>query len=334
MSKPISDYGIIGDTHSCALVARNGDIDWLCWPRHDSPALLTALLDDQWGGRASVSLNGLSPSARSYRPDTAILETIFAGAHARARLTDCMPVHPPSTSSETGPDGDVHSRVVRLLDCIKGVVHGQLRIRITPDYGRTFACPVEDGYGMRLCGDGITIRITGSHEMIIVGGTICMNVQLTAGESAFLAMTLEADGAAPPVDTIADARCCIHRTEQYWRRWSDGIRYDGHYREAVVRSAVTLKLLTYSPTGAIIAAATTSLPEAVPGNRNFDYRYSWVRDASFTVTAFSNLGLTREASEYLRFLRQADGSNGRELSLLYGIDGPIPPETTLDHLPG
>jgi GH15 family glucan-1,4-alpha-glucosidase len=334
MSKPISDYAIIGDTHSSALIARNGDIDWLCWPRHDSPAIFTRLLDDARGGRSSIQIVGGASDRRRYRPNTAILETDLAGPSGRARLIDCMPVHPPSTRAENGPDGDVQSRLVRLLECTEGHVQGTLRVRISPDYGRAIALPIEEDGALWLRGDGISIRITGSHPMLCIGGTICLDFRLAEGEKAFLAMTYDGEDDLPALATIEDAVACIERSELYWSRWSDGIRYDGDYRDAVVRSAITLKLLTYSPTGAIIAGATTSLPEAVPGNRNYDYRYSWIRDASFTVTAFCNLGLVREAAEYLRFLRDADGTGGRELKLLYGIDGPIPPEQTLDHLPG
>jgi GH15 family glucan-1,4-alpha-glucosidase len=334
MSKPISDYAIIGDTHSSALIARNGDIDWLCWPRHDSPAIFTWLLDDVRGGRSSVQIVGGASDRRRYRPETAILETDFAGPSGRARLTDCMPVHPPSTRAESGPDGEVQSRLIRLLECTKGQVQGTLRVRISPDYGRAIALPTEEDDVLWFHGDGLSIRVTGSHPLLCIGGTVCMDFQLAQGERAFLAMTYDGEHDVPPLDTLEHAAACIERTEGYWSGWSDRICYDGAYREAVVRSAITLKLLTYSPTGAIIAAATTSLPEAVPGNRNYDYRYSWIRDASFTVTAFCNLGLAREAAEYLRFLRKADGTHGRELKLLYGIDGPIPPEQTLDHLPG
>jgi GH15 family glucan-1,4-alpha-glucosidase len=159
-------------------------------------------------------------------------------------------------------------------------------------------------------------------------------IDLRAGESAYLVLTHGEDGQAAAIEDWDGACMRLDATVRYWERWSERCTYRGPYREAVLRSVLCLKLLTYAPSGGIVAAATAGLPEAVPGNRNYDYRFTWMRDASFTVTAFAMLGYVREASEFLRFLREADGSFGRETRLLYAIDGAIPPEEALTHLSG
>jgi len=334
MSKPIADYAIIGDTHSCALVAKDGGIDWLCWPRHDSPAFFTRLLDEPEGGCATFHIDDGAPTGRHYQGDTAILETHFEASTGHADLIDFMPVHPPSTRTDTGPDGDAQSRIVRLAVCTEGSVDIHFALRVTPDSGSTVAMPFHNSDGWYVPYGGFTLRVTSSHAMICEGEWLRFNARLKNGERAFLAITLAVEHEVPAAETLDDAFALLDRTQNYWSAWCKGIHYDGNVRDAIMRSAITLKLLTYSPTGAIIAAATTSLPEAVPGNRNFDYRYSWVRDASFTVTAFCNLGLVREASEYIRFLREADGDSAKHLKLLFGIDGPVPEEQELSHLPG
>lgn len=334
MARPIADYALIGDTHSTALVAPDGSIDWLCWPRHDSPALLTRLLDEERGGAAWIALDEAAPAGRRYAGDTNILETRFGGARGAATLTDFMPVHPPDTRVEHGPDGEAQSRVVRILTCTRGEIAGAFMLRVTPDYGAAVAEPVERDAGWRFADGTLAVAATGSHAAGREGDALAMRFRLRAGETAFFAFTHDGGEAAPALGSIAEAADTLARTRRYWSEWSAQIRYDGPHAAAVRRSALVLKLLTYSPTGAIIAAATTSLPEAVPGNRNYDYRYSWVRDASFTVTAFCNLGLVREAAEYMRFLRDADASGGERLRLLYAIEGEVPEERTLDHLPG
>lgn len=333
MNAPLSDYAIIGDTHSTALISSEGSIDWLCWPRHDSPALLNRLLDASGGGFASIHLEDAQSAGREYLDDSNVLRTRFHADQGETSVIDMMALHPPSAPREEGPDGHAQGRVLRIVTCHTGDARGTLRLRLTPDYGLTTMVPTAfPAGGIDLAGAGLTIAVRGSHAITMEAGTLCMRFHLRAGEQAFLAFTNEGNGEPKTVETLADALADLERTRSYWQGWSAGITYEGRYRLAVVRSALILKLLTYAPTGAIVAAATTSLPEAVPGNRNFDYRYSWVRDASFTVTAFCNLGLNREAAEYLRFLRRASG--GYDLKLLYAIDGDMPPERPLPHLPG
>jgi GH15 family glucan-1,4-alpha-glucosidase len=332
MTKAISDYALIGDTHSSALVASDGRIDWLCWPHHDSPAVLTRLLDEQDGGYCAIELDDMTPTGRAYRGESTILDTAFAGPGKAVGLTDVMPVHPPSTHADHGPDGDAQGRIVRLLSAIRGRATGRFRLRLTPEFGRHTVTPASTETGWRLHGGDVTVDVTASHPIALRDGELVAEFDLAESGSAWIAFALVDKGRCAAPRSLEQVREEIAHTERYWKDWSARIRYDGAYRDAVVRSALTLKLLTYSPTGAIIAAPTTSLPEAMPGNRNFDYRYAWVRDANFTVTAFCNLGLVHEAGEYLRFLLHA--GDPAHLRLLHGIDGDVPPEIELPHLPG
>ena len=331
----ISDYGLIGDTQSTALIDRNGSIDWLCLPRHDSPALFLRLLDAEKGGSCGVDLQNLVSVSRRYVPDTNILETRYVTATGVAVLTDLMPVHPPETLAEEGPDGETESRVIRLVLCESGHVAGRFRVRPTFDYARGPCTATADGRRSTLFrSKGETLRATSTHAMLALDDRCESDWSLRQGEQACLVLTHGEDADTPALDGIDDALERLEHTRGYWQRWSSACTYDGPYRDIVLRSVLCLKLLTYSPTGAIIAAPTLGLPEAVPGNRNFDYRYTWLRDASVTVSSFVRLGYTREAAEYLRFLRHADPTHGRDLKLMYGIDGPVTPQETLDHLEG
>ncbi len=332
--EPIGDYALIGDTHSTALLARDGSIDWLCWPRHDSPALFLRLLDDQKGGSCRIDLEGLQDIKRRYLPQTNILETTFTTADGRAQLIDLMPVNPPSAEPEEGPDAEGESRLIRLIRCESGRIRGRFRIHPTFDYARAQATLREEsGSALFEAGDR-RLRALGSGTLRLDHPRAWFEFSLSEGESAFLVLTHGEDGERAGLDDLHGALERLDRTTRYWRAWSARCRYEGRYGDAVLRSALCLKLLTYSPSGGIIAAATTSLPEAVPGNRNYDYRFVWLRDASFTVRAFMALGYVRETAEFLRFLREADGSWGRDLRIMYAIDDAMPSEETLDHLEG
>lgn len=332
---PLSDYALIGDTHSTALIDRSGSIDWLCWPHHDSPAIFLRLLDARKGGACRIEFDGLTSVSRRYLPQTNILETSFVTRTGRATLIDLMPVNPPETLPEEGPDGDGESRLIRLLECVDGTVSGHFILRPTFDYAREACRPHLAGTGCVIFeSDALRLRATATHALRIEGDLARSDWTLPAGERSCLVLTHGPDDTAPAFDGVRDAVIRLDRTRRYWEQWSHTCSYHGPYREQVVRSALCLKLLTYAPTGAIIAAPTTALPEAVPGNRNYDYRFAWLRDSSFTVTAFTALGYVREAAEYLRFLRNAEPERGRGLKLMYGIDGPASEERTLDHLEG
>jgi GH15 family glucan-1,4-alpha-glucosidase len=332
--KPIEDYAVIGDTHSTALIARDGSVDWLCWPRHDSPALFLALLDDDKGGSCRIAFEGLRSTSRRYLPETNVLETTFVTETGSARLVDVMPVNPPTPEPEEGPDGEGESRLIRLLTCIDGHVAGRFLVHPTFDYARCDGIPIADGATVLFEAGKQRLRVNAAPEPRLDGAVAVSRFAIAAGETAYLVLTHGEDGERAAIDDFAGAERRVAATIDYWRRWSERCTYHGPYRDAVLRSALCLKLLTYSPSGAIVAAATAGLPEAVPGNRNYDYRFTWMRDATFTVTAFVMLGYVREASEFLRFLREADGSFGRDTKLLYGIAEAMPPEEELDHLSG
>lgn len=335
MYNPISDYALIGDTHTTALIARDGSIDWLCWPRHDSPALFLRLLDDETGGSCTVAFRDLTSLSRRYLPGTNVLETTFTTATGRARLVDLMPVDPPDTEPDEGPDGDGEDRLIRMLTCEAGRVEGGFRVHPTPDYARGDCIPVEDRGCVLFEAGAQRLRVVASHPLAVAGWQAAeARFALGEGETAYLVLTHGEDEARAGVADFAGAQARLDRTIRYWERWSARCTYRGPYREAVLRSALCLKLLTYAPSGGMVAAATAGLPEAVQGNRNYDYRFTWMRDASFTVTAFVALGYVREAAEFLRFLREADGSRGRDVRLMYGIDGDTPGEETLAHLKG
>ena len=335
MSLPISDYAIIGDTHTTALVSREGSIDWLCWPRHDSPALFLKLLDDDKGGACTVVFDDAVTSSRRYLPDTNIIETRFAGSGGVGVLTDFMPVCPPLDLPDEGPDGDAESRVIRLLECTEGAVEGRFVVRPTFDYARRTCTPLQEPDGSVLFEAGEhRVRVTSSAPVSVGRETAVIAFRLAAGERMHIVLTQGQDDEVPAVQEPDGARTRLEDTTRYWQDWIGRCTYDGPHAAAVRRSALFLKLMTYSPSGAIIAAPTLGLPEAVPGNRNYDYRYAWLRDASFTVTAFANLGYRREAQEYMRFLCTVDDSHGRAVQLMYGIDGAVPEETGLPHLSG
>ncbi|GJD48401.1 Trehalase [Methylobacterium crusticola] len=329
--RPIEDYAVIGDTRTTALVARDGAIDWLCWPRHDSPAVFLRLLDAEAGGCCGLALEGLRTTTRRYWPGTNILETTFVTATGRLRLVDAMPLHPLARVPDEGPDGAAEGRILRRLTCEEGAVAGRLHVRPTFDYARAAAGLAAQPDGSVLCrGGGEALRVAASVPLGLAGDRVEAPFSLAAGEEAWLVL---AHGEAGGLD-LAGAEASLDATRAYWEAWSGRCTYAGPHREAVLRSALVLKLLTHAPSGGIIAAATTSLPEAVPGTRNYDYRYVWMRDASFTVTAFVNLGYVREAAEFLRFLRDADATLGRDLRLMYGLGGAVPAEEILGHLRG
>lgn len=345
--KPIADYAVIGDTCTTALIARDGSLDWLCWPRHDGPAVFLALLDRERGGTCRLALDGLTGVTRRYLPGTNILETTFVTATGRAVLTDFMPLHPHEAVPEEGPDGHAQGRVVRRLACIAGRVSGHWFLRPTFDYARapTDAVAASETQ-LRFHGGGDAIRAACAVPLTLREGAAEGGFALTSGARADLVIAqgaknhgakqhgAENEDDAAGEGLTAEVDASLAATRAYWEAWSDRCTYEGPYRESVLRSALTLKLLTHGPSGGIVAAATAGLPEAVPGNRNYDYRYVWMRDASFTVTAFVNLGYDREAAEFLRFLREADTSRGRDLHLMYALKGPVPQEETLDHLRG
>jgi GH15 family glucan-1,4-alpha-glucosidase len=326
-----SHYGIIGDTLSTALVSKDGSIDWLCWPRHDSGALFLRLLDDEIGGFSDVLIEDGGPIGRRYLDGTNILETTFRTQSAEAALTDFMPVRARDPVPEEGPDVEADEMVIRLLTCTAEVVRGRFRTEPTFDYARQPSMWNEEG---DRCACGLGSKLRQMARLFSAATGAKPNLNLHAGERVFYAISHRD---AAETRTEIDARAVdglLQETRRYWDNWAGRCTYRGPYRAQILRSVLVLKFLTHSPTGAIIAAPTMGLPEAVPGDRNYDYRYAWLRDASFIVTSFVNLGYVREAGEHLRFLRTVDRREGSALRLMYVIEGGVPEETELAHLKG
>jgi GH15 family glucan-1,4-alpha-glucosidase len=329
----IQDYGIIGDCRSAALVSRDGSIDWLCWPRFDKPAIFAALLDRERGGHWRISPTEPATIQRRYLPDSNVLETDFSTPSGRVVLTDMM--SGASTAfhrKEFLPDHEI----IRKATCTEGSV--ELKIEFSPraDYGKTKVRMREIGrlglrftvgggvYWLRSC---VALRVTdeGAHARVILHAGETLRFSFSYSEEAPAVLT--------PVDTSLDVR--IERSISAWQHWGRYANYDGAHRDAVVRSALALKLLTYAPSGAIVAAPTTSLPERIGGELNWDYRYCWLRDASFTIRALLELGFWAEAEDFLDWMLQATRLTQPKLRIMYSVYGDkAPVERELKHLSG
>ncbi|MDQ3809135.1 MAG: glycoside hydrolase family 15 protein [Chloroflexota bacterium] len=340
-SPPVADYALIGDCHTAALIGRDGSVDWYCPGRFDAPAALCRLLDANGGGFLRLAPNGHFSVERRYRGPTNVLETTFAAAGGRVRVTDCMPIHQ-RMPHRRGYDVGGANRLLRLVEGIAGEVEMELHFKPTLDYGRAhtelvasagegaIARAGEDFLTLTLAWPGLSLQPDGQ-------GGLRGQVRVRAGERSWAALTYAADAdraRAALASTSCDEE--LARTLDYWERWAAQCTYRGPYREQVLRSALTLKLLTYEPTGAVVAAPTTSLPEEIGGERNWDYRYTWLRDAALIVYALMTIGYGDEAADFIDWLHQTLGSAPRHPPrIMYGIDGRrAPPEQVLEHLAG
>ncbi|MDN5850347.1 MAG: glycoside hydrolase family 15 protein [Nitrococcus sp.] len=328
---PIEDYGIIGDLHTVALVGRNGSIDFMCFPQFDSPTIFAALLDDQKGGRFAITPDlDHARTKQLYLPDTNILLTRFLSPDGVVEISDFMPV-------------DQERRAHALIRRAK-VVRGQVRFRMlcAPrfDYARAahrveregdtwiFASEGADQTRLRLCSD-LPIKMEDQDG-------VC-EFKLKAGETAAFVLEEVREGLAPCRIDCSFVSSHFKTTSDYWRAWVHRSNYRGRWREVVNRSALALKLLTSSRHGSIVAAPTFGLPEVIGGERNWDYRFTWIRDASFTLYALIRLGYTSETHGFMRWLEERckDMEPNGALQTMYGIDGRHElRETTLDHLEG
>ncbi|MER6073434.1 glycoside hydrolase family 15 protein [Streptomyces sp. NPDC001817] len=333
---PIAEHGLIGDLRSVALVGTNGTIDWYCCPSFDSPSVFAAVLDAERGGRFELAAAVPARTKQFYFPDTNVLITRFFTEDGVGEVQDFMPV----TSDSVAGEGEAgRHRLIRRVVCVRGTV--PFRVLVAPrfDYG---AAP----HTLRATGG--TVVFESAERSLALISTVDLeyddrdaraDFKLGEGESAVFALDQVGDAVAPRGCAHAEAEHQFNATVAYWRRWLRQSRYRGRWREMVHRSALTLKLLTYAPTGAIVAAPTTSLPEQVGGERNWDYRYVWVRDAAFAVYALLRLGFAGEAEAFMRFLtthvRPCDTDESAPLQIMYGIDGRSElPERTLPHLEG
>jgi GH15 family glucan-1,4-alpha-glucosidase len=330
---PIENYGIIGNLRTAALVGLDGSIDWLCLPRFDAPSVFGAILDDAKGGRFRIA--PLIEGARHkqlYWPDTNILVTRFLHPDGIFELIDFMPVPQPGDTCE--------HQLVRRARVVTGELPVRLECRPAFDYARAPHDAKPDDCGVRFDGPGLSLVLASPIPLRIEGGGAAGEFTLKAGEERTFVLQVVGSGQKPQAcPTPAGAAALFHRTVEYWQRWLKKGTYAGRWRDQVYRSALALKLLTYEPTGAIVAAPTTSLPEGIGGVRNWDYRYTWIRDASFTLYALLRIGFTEEAIRFKDWLRerwreQESHSDG-PLQLMYGIDGRSElDEFELPHLEG
>jgi len=332
--QPIENYGIIGNMRTAALVAMNGSIDWFCSPNFDSPSVFAAILDDQKGGRFRIAPLAENVRCRQfYWPSTNILVTRFLHEDGITELEDFMPVGLP-------PDSRWYRHLYRRIRCVRGTV--RVSIVCQPafnyglqtheihlqEYGAFFKSP---GYSLSLCSSVPLQR--GERR------AVSAEFALQEGESQVFTLSDEPpDGHVPCPTSRQESDALFEQTVKFWRSWLASCTYRGRWRERVERSALALKLLTFEPTGAIIAAPTASLPEVIGGGRNWDYRYTWLRDAAFTVYAFLRIGFTTEAAGFVDWIRNSAAKHtraGEKLQPLFTIWGESEiPEQILDHWEG
>jgi len=329
----IDDYGIIGDCRSAALVSRDGSIDWLCWPRFDKPSIFAALLDRQRGGHWRISPVGAATIERQYVPDSNVLETRFSNHSGSAVLTDLMPSSSRASRERILlPDHEI----LRKLTCVAGELEFEIEFSPRADYGKNKVQLRQFGkLGLRFAVGGGVYWLLSSVTLTITDGVARARVSIREGETLRFSFSYseQAPAVLPPLDPSLDER--IDYSTKAWQEWGRHAVYDGEYRDTVIRSALALKLLSYAPSGAIIAAATTSLPELIGGDLNWDYRYCWLRDASFTIRALLELDYWDEAEDFLDWLLHATRLTQPRLRILYSLYGDkAPVERELEHLTG
>ncbi|QIG42096.1 glycoside hydrolase family 15 protein [Nocardioides anomalus] len=333
---PIADHGLIGDLRTCALVGSDATVDWFCAPRFDSPSVFGALLDAEKGGAWTLEVvDGEPRTLQFYFPDTNILVTRFLTEEGVAEVHDFMPIL-------AAHDPDHRQRLVRRVVCVRGEVRVRTRVDARPDYGRAEPRLTEIDGGVLIEADGVRLGLAASTGLAVDGTVVTAEVGLSGGDEVlFVLEVLDGDADPHPGDTDSTTEL-FDGTTAFWRQWLARSTYRGRWREMVERSALTLKLLTHEPSGAVIAAPTTSLPEKIGGARNWDYRYVWIRDAAFSLYALLRLGFTDEAASFMEWLSERMGERDEErdktlgpLRVCYDIDGNAPgEEVELDHLSG
>ncbi len=327
--KAISDYGLIGDMHSAALVGLDGSIDWACMPRFDSPSIFAAILDENKGGHFQIVPSGTYESTQRYLPDTNVLETTFITPTGRVTLTDFMPTSP--TRSADHVPHEIH----RIVVCVEGTVDLMAIFQPRFDYARVETELEVFPHGVLASNAGETLVLSTDVPMTLGTSAAEGEFTLPKGDSATF---IAAYGRATPMAVRAGRSAYrLEHTKEMWERIVTELDWTGMWRDEVVRSFLVLHLLMYAPTGAIVAAPTTSLPEAIGGERNWDYRYCWLRDSAFTLGVLFLVGDLQDARHFLNWLIEmsADHVNSGQFQVLYGItEDSDTKEVTLDHLEG
>jgi alpha,alpha-trehalase len=343
---PIADYGFLSDCHTCALVASDGSIEWMCLPHFDSPSIFGALLDRGAGSWRVGPYGVYVPAGRRYIPGTNIIETTWMTPQGWLRVVEALTIGPwhdnKHGSSHTRPptDYDADHLVVRIVECIQGQVQVEIVCEPMLDYGATAASwsvvqTGEEGVCMMDATDDVTaFRMFSDIRMGIEGNRAHGRHTMNEGERRFCALSWTEGKAGP--HTVEQAEEHMQRTAHFWREWlAEGTYPDHPWRFNLQRSALALKGLTFMPTGALVAAATTSLPETPHGERNWDYRYCWMRDASFTLWGLHALGLNWEADDFIQYVADMERNEDGSLQIMYGIKGQKDlTESTLEHLKG
>ena len=339
----IDEYAFLSDCHTGALVAPDGSIDWLCVPRFDAPSVFGTLLDREAGNFRLAPFGINVPAARVYEAGTNTLVTTWRTADGWVEVRDALTIGTRQGEDTITPhtrppaDEDADHTLVRTVVCLAGRVEIELICEPVFDYGRTSAgwtLVGDDRHAADATGGDVTMRLTTDMPLGIEGGRVRARHVIASGERLFCALSWAEDLAAPATADEADAR--IVATVRFWRGWLDRARAIDHpWRAMLERSALVIKGLTYMPTGATIAALTTSLPETPGGERNWDYRYTWIRDTTFTLRALHLLQLDWEADEFMQFVADVEPTEDGSLQIMYGIDGRRDlTETTRDELSG
>ena len=329
---PIAEHGIIGDLHTAALVGTDGTIDWYCCPHFDSPSVFGAILDRRRGGyyRIAPAADGFTPK-QLYFPDTNVLITRFLTHGGVGEVQDFMPVR-------NAPGSVFRHRLIRRVLGVRGELTFRIEVEPRFNYGRDPHSIVFHENGVVFRSEGMSLALETSAPLTLRETGVTCEVTLAAGESLTFVLERVPEDYVPRPYSEEETGEAFDRTIEYWRNWLSKSRYQGRWREVVHRSALTLKLLTYRPTGGIVAAPTTSLPEQLGGGRNWDYRYTWIRDAAFSLYALLRLGFTEEAAAFMEWMRERFREPPGELGplqIMYGIDGRAElEEEVLDHLEG
>ena len=340
---PIADYAFLSNCHTGALVAADGAVDWLCVPRFDSPSVFASLLDRQAGAFRLGPFDINVPTERNYEPGTNVLTTTWHTPGGWLVVRDALTLGPGSTEDRVTPhsrppaDADADHMLVRTATCIEGSVQIELVCEPVFDYGRT---PAEwklgegDRHVSDASGAGQTIRLQTDMNLGIEGSRVRARHTLRAGEQSYCSLSWAVDLASP--GDLADAKARVETTIRLWREWLGQARIPDHrWRRPIERSALAIKGLSYLPTGATVAALTTSLPETPGGERNWDYRYTWMRDSTFTLQALHYLNLDLEAEDFMQFVADLEANEDGGLQIMYGIDGRRDlTESTRDDLSG
>jgi GH15 family glucan-1,4-alpha-glucosidase len=340
---PIAEYAFLSNCHTGALVAPDGSVDWLCVPRFDSASAFASLLDRE-AGMFRFGPRGINvPTARQYVAGTNVVETTWKTPSGWIVVRDALTMCPGSATDAVTPhtrppaDDDADHALVRVAECVGGHVEVEVVCEPVFDYGRltaSWAITDDSGHRAEAVGGDATVRLCTDLRVGIEGGSVRGRHVLQEGERVFCVLSW-APGYEPPAD-VAAAADRIDSTVTFWRRWLDGARIPDHrYREPIQRSALAIKGLTYMPTGATVAALTAGLPETPGGERNWDYRYTWMRDTTFTLQALHWLNLDWEADEFMQFVADLEANDDGGMQIMYGIDGRRDlSESTLDHLTG